>query len=185
MTPCPPILLVVCAVTCLLSSAAFAAGSLTLKHIHGLSFSADGSQLFIPSHDGVAIYTKDGWSAAPGPRHDYMGFAVTREFFYSSGHPAPGSPLHNPFGLIKSPDHGQTWRPLGLAGEADFISWQRVTTPTRCMCSMPRRTRACPNLVSTSRPMMASVGIRPRRPVYPGIASSVWPSTRPRHSWWL
>jgi hypothetical protein len=49
-----------------------------------------------------------------------MGFAVTREFFYSSGHPAPGVPLKNPFGLIKSKDQGQTWESLGLSGEADF-----------------------------------------------------------------
>jgi photosystem II stability/assembly factor-like uncharacterized protein len=49
-----------------------------------------------------------------------MGFAVTRESFYSSGHPAPGAPLKNPLGLIKSQDAGQTWEQLGLSGEADF-----------------------------------------------------------------
>jgi photosystem II stability/assembly factor-like uncharacterized protein len=49
-----------------------------------------------------------------------MGFTVTRDAFYSSGHPAPGSPLQNPFGLMKSPDGGQTWERLGLSGEADF-----------------------------------------------------------------
>ncbi len=97
-----------------------AAGRMTLKHIHGLSFSADGTQLFIPSHHGLTIYSKNGWSQAPGPRHDYMGFAVTREFFYSSGHPAPGSLLRNPFGLIKSRDGGHTWEQLGLTGESDF-----------------------------------------------------------------
>lgn len=120
MIRCHPIRSIVGAAVFLVAAAAFAAGSITLKHIHGLSFSADGTQLFIPSHDGLAIHSKDGWSVAPGPRHDYMGFAVTREFFYSSGHPAPGSPLQNPFGLIKSPDGGQTWQSLGLAGEADF-----------------------------------------------------------------
>ncbi|MDH3600930.1 MAG: glycosyl hydrolase [Candidatus Tectomicrobia bacterium] len=97
-----------------------ATGSLTLTHIHGLSFSPDGAQLFIPSHHGLAIYSKGGWSPAPGPQHDYMGFSVTGEFFYSSGHPAPGSPLQNPFGLIRSGDGGRTWEPLGLAGESDF-----------------------------------------------------------------
>jgi photosystem II stability/assembly factor-like uncharacterized protein len=39
---------------------------------------------------------------------------------YSSGHPAPGTPLKNPFGLIKSKDQGQTWEHLGLSGEVDF-----------------------------------------------------------------
>ncbi len=97
-----------------------AAGRVTLKHIHGLSFSADGTQLFLPSHHGLAIYDKNGWGLAPGPTHDYMGFAVTRDSFYSSGHPAPGSPLPNPFGLIKSKNGGQTWESLALSGEADF-----------------------------------------------------------------
>src|SRR3546814_8648105 len=54
------------------------------------------------------------------PEHDYMGFATTREAFYSSGHPAAGSNLINPFGLIKSTDAGKTWRQLGLEGESDF-----------------------------------------------------------------
>lgn len=94
--------------------------SLTLHHIHGLSYSADGKRLWIPMHHGLAIYSEQQWTKASGPEHDYMGFASTRAFFYSSGHPAPGSPLQNPLGLIKSKDGGQTWEPLGLAGEADF-----------------------------------------------------------------
>jgi hypothetical protein len=49
-----------------------------------------------------------------------MGFAATREFFYSSGHPARGSGLVNPFGLLRSRDGGKTWEKLGLEGEADF-----------------------------------------------------------------
>lgn len=97
-----------------------AATSLTLHHVHGLSYSADGQRLYIPMHHGLAIYSGSRWSKAPGPAHDYMGFAVTHQFLYSSGHPAPGTPLKNPFGFIKSPDQGQTWEPLGLVGEADF-----------------------------------------------------------------
>jgi hypothetical protein len=96
------------------------AGALTLQHIHGLSYSADGTQLYIPMHHGLAIYSNGQWSQAPGPVHDYMGFTVTREYFYSSGHPAPGSSLKNPFGLIRSKDQGKTWEHLGLTGESDF-----------------------------------------------------------------
>lgn len=92
----------------------------TLHHVHGLAYSTDGKQIFVPSHDGLAIYGNGRWSKAPGPQHDYMGFSATRQFFYSSGHPAQGSGLVNPFGLLKSRDGGKTWDKLGLEGEADF-----------------------------------------------------------------
>jgi photosystem II stability/assembly factor-like uncharacterized protein len=96
------------------------AQSVTLHHVHGLAYSADGKQIFVPSHDGLAIYNAGRWSKAPGPQHDYMGFAATKGRFYSSGHPAPGSGLKNPFGLIVSGDGGRTWDKRGLEGESDF-----------------------------------------------------------------
>jgi hypothetical protein len=99
---------------------ASAQGPVALRHVHGLGYSADGSRLLVPSHDGLAVYSGGRWSIAPGPRHDYMGFAVTREFVYTSGHPAPGTNLVNPFGLLRSRDGGQSWDRLGLEGEADF-----------------------------------------------------------------
>ena len=103
-----------------LASPARAASSVTLTHVHGLSYSADGKQIFVPSHNGVAAYSGGKWSKAAGPEHDYMGFSATKQFFYSSGHPAPGSGLTNPFGLLKSGDGGRTWHKRGLEGEADF-----------------------------------------------------------------
>ena len=106
-----------------LATAARASDAVTLTHVHGLSYSADGARLIVPSHHGLAIYETAGkgrWSKAAGPIHDYMGFSATREALYSSGHPAPGSGLTNPFGLIKSLDGGKTWRKLGLEGESDF-----------------------------------------------------------------
>jgi hypothetical protein len=92
----------------------------TLMHVHGLAYSPDGKQLMIPSHHGLAFYANGRWSKAPGPGHDYMGFSATRSALYSSGHPAPGTGLINPFGLIKSTDGGKTWDKLGLEGESDF-----------------------------------------------------------------
>ena len=105
------------------SAPADAAEPVALTHIHGLAYSADGKRLMIPSHHGLALYETCGkgrWSKADGPAHDYMGFSATRDALYSSGHPAPGSGLVNPFGLIKSQDGGKTWRKLGLEGESDF-----------------------------------------------------------------
>ncbi len=92
----------------------------SLHHVHGLAYSADGKQLFIPAHYGIAVYNNGRWSKAPGPDHDYMGFSVTKEYFYSSGHPAQGTDLVNPLGLMRSRDAGRSWDKLGLEGEADF-----------------------------------------------------------------
>lgn len=101
-------------------SSSAVAESVTLQHIHGLAFSTDGKQLYVPSHRGLAIYKDGQWSMMAGPPHDYMGFSVTRKHLYSSGHPAPGSNLVNPLGLVRSGDGGNTWDNLGLEGEADF-----------------------------------------------------------------
>lgn len=94
--------------------------SVTLLHVHGLGFSADGNELVIPSHHGLAVYREGRWSKAAGPQHDYMGFVATRRSYYTSGHPAHGSGLVNPFGLMRSDDNGKTWAKLGLEGESDF-----------------------------------------------------------------
>jgi photosystem II stability/assembly factor-like uncharacterized protein len=101
----------------------FAAGAqqaVTLTHVHGLAYSGDGKRLMIPSHHGLAVYSGGKWSMAPGPQHDYMGYAATSQHLYSSGHPAAGSGMVNPFGLIRSRDGGKTWDRLGLEGETDF-----------------------------------------------------------------
>ena len=104
----------------LAASPVHAGEPVTLMHVHGLSYSADGKQLLIPSHHGLAVFEDGRWSKAAGPTHDYMGYSATRDALYSSGHPAPGSGLTNPFGLIKSRDGGKTWQQLGLTGESDF-----------------------------------------------------------------
>jgi len=109
------------AVACVsLSLVSPALASVTLTHVHGLAYSADGAKLMVPSHHGLAVYEKGAWHIAPGAKHDYMGFSATRERLYSSGHPAPGSGQVNPFGLISSRDGGKTWDRLGLEGETDF-----------------------------------------------------------------
>jgi hypothetical protein len=104
------------------TTGAYAGGSVTLTHVHGLSYSTDGARILIPSHDGLAVFENGKWSKAEGPAHDYMGFSATRNAIYSSGHPAPGSGLTNPFGLIKSSDGGKSWKDLGFSGESDFHS---------------------------------------------------------------
>jgi hypothetical protein len=103
-----------------LLSTASAQDAVTLRHVHGLGYSADGTRILIPSHRGLALYTGERWSVLPGPAHDYMGFAVTRDFIYTSGHFAPGRGVDTSLGLIRSPDDGQSWSSLGFEREAEF-----------------------------------------------------------------
>lgn len=91
-----------------------------LRHAHGLGFSADGSRILIPNHYGVAVYSEGRWSKVPGPAHDYMGFVVTRDFIFTSGHVAGSRGTANPLGLRRSGDGGQSWATLGFEGEVEF-----------------------------------------------------------------
>jgi hypothetical protein len=91
-----------------------------LRHAHGIGYSADGSQILIPNHFGIAVYSEGRWSKVPGPAHDYMGFVVTRDFIFSSGHVAGSRGVANPLGLIRSRDGGQSWVALGFEGQVEF-----------------------------------------------------------------
>jgi len=94
--------------------------SVQLRDIHGLSFSSDGSQLFVPAHDGLLVYENSSWSAPDLPVHDYMGYSGVDDGFFSSGHPGPGSNLINPLGLVRSTDGGRTLKTLAFSGDTDF-----------------------------------------------------------------
>ncbi|MBJ6362592.1 F510_1955 family glycosylhydrolase [Paenibacillus sp. GCM10012307] len=91
-----------------------------LTHIHGLGYTSDGQRLYIPAHDGLKKFSEGSWGEAPGGKHDYMGFAMTDGGFYSSGHPAMGSSLKNPLGIVKSTDEGKSLEHLDLYGGIDF-----------------------------------------------------------------
>jgi protein-disulfide isomerase len=91
-----------------------------IGQIRGLGFSADGRQLVVAAADGFRIFTDGQWLTPELPRHDYLGYAVTDDGFYSSGYPDPAANLVNPFGLVKSADGGKTLTPLAFEGESDF-----------------------------------------------------------------
>ncbi|NTZ20729.1 glycosyl hydrolase [Paenibacillus sp. JMULE4] len=96
------------------------AKTITMPHLHGLGYSSDGQRIMIPSHDGLKVYSQGTWSEASGEKHDYMGFTTVSNGFYSSGHPAPGSNMKNPLGIVKSSDEGKSLEHLDLYGEVDF-----------------------------------------------------------------
>ncbi len=91
-----------------------------LRHAHGIGYSADGSQILIPNHYGIAVYSEGRWSKVAGPAHDYMGFVVTRDFIFSSGHVAGSRGVTNLLGLMRSGDGGKSWVTLSLEGQAEF-----------------------------------------------------------------
>ncbi|QHJ70922.1 F510_1955 family glycosylhydrolase [Planococcus halotolerans] len=91
-----------------------------LMHIHGLGFSGDGAGLYVPSHDGLKVFENGLWDEASAEPHDYMGFVMVDDGFYSSGHPGPGSSLKNPVGVVKTTDMGKTLEMLDLYQEVDF-----------------------------------------------------------------
>ncbi len=108
------------ALLCLGVAPAAAFAESTLPHVHGLAFTSDGHTLVVPAHTGLVLYREGRWTKAPGPAHDFMGFSMAKNAIYSSGHPAPNTPLKNPLGLVKSTDGGKSWQQLGLSGESDF-----------------------------------------------------------------
>lgn len=105
----------------LTKSANQSAEQITFPHIHGLAFSADGSQIITPAHDGFRIYENGVWQIpAEVPARDYMGYSAVDGGFYSSGHPQQGTTEINPMGLVKSGDLGASLTKLGFEGETDF-----------------------------------------------------------------
>ena len=94
-----------------------------LTHAHGIGYSADGRQILVPNHYGIAVFSEGRWSRIAGPANDYMGFVVTRDFVFT-GHLAGSRGAANPLGLIRSRDAGLSWTTLAFGGavEADGVS---------------------------------------------------------------
>jgi hypothetical protein len=105
---------------CLVGLAVSAHAITELRHAHGIGYSPDGSQVLIPNHYGIAVYSDGRWSKVPGPEHDYMGFVVTRDFMFTSGHQAGSRGTANPLGLMRSGDGGRSWTKLGIVGQVEF-----------------------------------------------------------------
>jgi phosphoribosyl-AMP cyclohydrolase len=95
-------------------------GEPSFMHIYGLGYSNDGKRLLVPAHKGLKIFADGKWMDSHGDTHDYMGFSMTDDGFYSSGHPAMGASYKDPMGLVKSKDDGKSISVLALEGEVDL-----------------------------------------------------------------
>lgn len=92
----------------------------SIDHLHGVATLPGSSTLAVATHDGIFLWDDGQWYESNAVKHDYMGFTSSKDASYTSGHPAPGSGIQNPLGLMKSTDNGNSWESLSLLGEADF-----------------------------------------------------------------
>lgn len=91
-----------------------------IEHIHGIGYPGNLSGVSIATHNGIKVYQNGKWLESKEQKHDYMGFQATKNGFFASGHPEPGSDLKNPLGLTKSNDGGASFKTLAFYGESDF-----------------------------------------------------------------
>lgn len=98
----------------------------TIEHVHGIAQDPRGADLLVATHNGVFTISPSGKVAGPVGGYDFdaMGFTVTDDIFFASGHPGPSSTpaeLGSPnLGIIRSDDYGATWSPIALTGSTDF-----------------------------------------------------------------
>lgn len=97
--------------------------SAELAHVHGLGVNPADGVLYVASHNGVFRLPPGGEpEQIAGRSQDTMGFTIVGpDHFLGSGHPDPSEPDQpSHLGLVESTDAARTWRPLSLAGAADF-----------------------------------------------------------------
>lgn len=96
-----------------------------IDHIHGIAEDPRGDDLLVATHNGIFTVTPDGNVSGPVGGHDFdaMGFTVTGDTLFASGHPGEQTPaeLGSPnLGIIRSDDYGLNWSPIALNGTTDF-----------------------------------------------------------------
>jgi photosystem II stability/assembly factor-like uncharacterized protein len=91
----------------------------SVTHIHHVK--AVGNKVLILTHEGLyELVGKNNMRLVGKDKIDVMGFTTLGEVFLASGHPAKGSKMPNPIGLVKSIDGGLTWKAISLVGKVDF-----------------------------------------------------------------
>jgi hypothetical protein len=90
-------------------------------HVHGVGLNPADGLLYAATHTGVFRLDADGPQRIADRFQDTMAFTVVGpDRFLGSGHPDPRDPGPRHLGLVATEDAARTWRPVSLAGEADF-----------------------------------------------------------------
>ncbi|MCF8552806.1 MAG: hypothetical protein K9G01_04415 [Candidatus Planktophila sp.] len=91
----------------------------SVSHIHHVK--VVGSKVLVLTHEGLyELAGKNNMKLVGKEKIDVMGFASLGNVLIASGHPAAGSKMPNPIGVMKSLDGGLTWKPISLVGKVDF-----------------------------------------------------------------
>lgn len=91
----------------------------SVSHIHHVK--VVGSKILVLTHEGLyELARKNNMKLVGKEKIDVMGFASLGNVLIASGHPAVGSKMPNPIGVMKSLDGGLTWKPISLVGKVDF-----------------------------------------------------------------
>ena len=91
----------------------------SVSHIHHVKVIEN--KILVLSHEGLyELVGKNDMKLIGKDRIDVMGFTSLGKLLFASGHPAIGSKMPNPIGLVKSLDGGLTWKSVSLVGKVDF-----------------------------------------------------------------
>ena len=111
--------LIFCTVSGLFISPTNAQSFDSVMHIH--SAKAFGCKVLLGTHNGLFEYVGQNNMKPVGTEpFDTMGLASYGSTLFASGHPAPGSKLPEPLGLLRSDDSGKSWKQISLQGKVDF-----------------------------------------------------------------
>jgi photosystem II stability/assembly factor-like uncharacterized protein len=91
----------------------------SVPHIHHVKVVEN--KVLVLTHAGLfELIGKNDMKLVSKDKFDVMGFTTLGKTLVASGHPAEGSKMPNPIGLVKSIDGGLSWKAISLVGKVDF-----------------------------------------------------------------
>ena len=91
----------------------------SVSHIHHVKVVEN--KMLVLTHEGLfELVGKNAMKLVGNDKIDVMGFTTLGKALFASGHPAQGSKMPNPIGLVKSIDGGLSWKAISLVGKVDF-----------------------------------------------------------------